>query len=167
MLFYFAVLKIIYLAVLQGFCNFGGGILACLIIGSILEYIGAVVLGESENFIVREIFFYFPGMLLQIIPLYIASAQYLALSESEMNFIMAVAIGWAGVLQAAVWFGNAFRGPGGFAVTYGASIVVLIVNAIFNAFMTYHALLIFNIVVGSLGLLVALIARLSLGSNME
>lgn len=167
MFVYFAILKIAMIAVLQGFCHFSGGILACLIIGSILEYIGAVLLGECENFVVREIIFYFPGMLLQIIPIYIASSQYLSLSESDMNFIMAVAIGWAGALQAALWFGNAFRGGAGFAVTYGVSIVVLVANAILNIFMSYHALLIFNFVIGSLGLLVALIARLALGSNME
>ena len=86
MFVYFTILKIAMIALLQGFCHFGGGILACLIIGSVLEYIGAVLLGECENFVVREILFYFPGMLLQIIPIYIVSAQYLALSESEMNF---------------------------------------------------------------------------------
>ena len=167
MFVYFTILKIAMIALLQGFCHFGGGVLASLIIGSVLEYIGAVLLGECENFVVREILFYFPGMLLQIIPIYIVSAQYLALSESEMNFIMAIAIGWAGVLQAALWFGNAFRGAAGFAVTYGASIVVFIVNAILNIFMSFHALLVFNFVIGSLGLLVAVIARLALGSNME
>ena len=58
MFVYFTILKIAMIALLQGFCHFGGGILACLIIGSVLEYIGAVLLGECENFVVREILFY-------------------------------------------------------------------------------------------------------------
>lgn len=166
MLFAFAIVKIVVIVILQCFCKLSGGQLTCLIIGSILEYLGAVLLGDWENFIVRELFYY-AGILLQVIPMYIVSSRYLALPNEQMNFIKAIALGWVCVSQLAVWIGNAFEGAGGFIFVLSASIVYFILGAILNALCSLHTLLVTSFVIGSIALGVTVLLRLILGSNME
>lgn len=166
-IFDFIVLKIVTISVLSSYCDFSGGVIACLIIGSILEFIGAVALGDSDVGFVREFVFYIPGMLLQFIPILVLSVGWLSVSEYGLNFMKAIAIGWAGINQLVLFFQNGESGMVGFSATYGVTIGALIVNWILSNFISLHSLLVLNFIVGVIAILIAGIARIALGSNMD
>lgn len=166
MFVYFALLKAILIAVLQGFCHFSGGILACLIIGSVLEWLVSVLMGDVDNVFIREVLYY-ASVLLQVVPMFVVSAGYLSRAEDDLNFIMAIALGWVCVVQTVLWFANGFEGAAGFAYCYSATVIVLIAEAILNAAFSLHTLLVVNFVIAAIALAVIIIARLAMGSNME
>ena len=163
------ILKGIIFIVLNSYCEFSGGTLFWLILGAILEFICSVAMGEWEDgVIVREIL-NLGAILMQVIPLFVLAIEYLKLPNGSLNFIMSVAFGWMSIVQLVVWFANAYEGMMGIFASYGASVVILIVNAIIRALfsMTYHGLLVLNFVVGIIAVIIMILARLALGSNME
>lgn len=165
----YVLLKGIIIAVMSSFCDFSGGTLFWIILGAILEFIASVAMGDMEDTsLVREIF-NLGAVLMQLIPLFVLAIEYLKFPEGRLNFIMSVAFGWMSIMQLVIWFGNAFEGMAGVYTSYGASIAVLIINAIIRLLfdMTYHGLLVFNFVIGIIAVIIIVIARIALGSNME
>ncbi len=167
MLGMFAALKLIMFVVIQIYCKLPVFVLILMILGAVFEYVSAIAMDDYDNTFVREFIIYLPSILLQVLPIYIVSFGYLGLADGKLNFIMAVAAGWVTIVQAILWFINGFEGLSAFAYTYGASIIILVVNAILSSFMALPTLLVVNLVLGAISMLVITIARFKLGSNME
>lgn len=165
----YGLLKGIIIAVMSSFCDFTGGTLFWIILGAILEFIASVAMGDVEDAsLIREIF-NLGAVLMQLIPLFVLSIEYLKFPEGRLNFIMSVAFGWMSIMQLVLWFANAFEGMGGAFISFGSSILILIINAIIRLLfdMTYHGLLVFNFVIGIIAVIIIVLARIALGSNME
>ncbi len=163
------ILKGIIFAIMGSFCEFSGGVWFWLILGALIEFICSVAMGEWEDGgIIRELL-YIGALLMQILPLFILSIGYLKLPNGSLNFIMAVAFGWMSIMQLVLWFANAFEGAIGIFYSYGASVVILVANAIIRWIfqMSYHGLLVLNFVLGIIAVVIMIIIRLALGSNME
>lgn len=162
----FLIFKGIMLALFSVICGMSTGLLVCCVFGVLFEGIAAHLLADSDATFIRELLYY-AGVLMQIIPYIIMSVPFFTASDNDMNFLKAIAIGWGCLIIAVGWFANGFDGSGSFAYYYGASLGALAVEGILYAIMSMHALLIVNTVVAALAVVVIIICRFAIGSNME
>lgn len=160
--------KAVKILLLIFLCQIGGGVIACLIIGALLEAFTIITLDDRGNLVFKEILYY-GGLLLQIVPLFVISAQFLSLPNSEMNLIHAISVGWIGLECVVCWFLTGYKGMVGLGYLYGFSVLYIIAMALINVMCgyNYHGLLIANIVIAAVGCAVIVLARLIKGSNME
>lgn len=150
-------------------CGVGIEILVCYTIGVILEFIVAFFMSEVTDLsFVKEIIYYL-GLLLETIPLFVLTFQNLSLFNSDLNYWMASILAMVSVQNVCCWFGNAYEGKGSF--TYGLSGVAVsaIVMAVLMPLLgrNFHTLSIVSLVIGFVSIVIMVVARLKLGSNMD
>ena len=163
----YLVAKGIVIGISAYFCELNAAVLACVIVGAIIEGIIALLLEDYDYTVAKEVV-YFASILLQIVPMFIVTIQMFSLPEKNLNFMMAIILGWFGVMTVIDWFSNAFDGPVFFAYYYGAAIGFFAVEGILFAIIeSYHTLLIVNMVIFCIAIIAVIIARLKLGSNVE
>ncbi len=165
----FLFIKGVILGLIAWTCNVGAALLTCLIIGTILEGIASILLGENDDdsiLILKEIMYYV-GLLLQLVAIFVVTVPMFSLPKKEINFMMAIAVGWIGIIAAVGWFAGAMEGVTLFAYYYGVSIGFLAVEGILYAIMGTYPLLIVNTVLACIAIIVIIVARIKLGSNLE
>lgn len=165
----FIIIRGIVIAITAWACKIGAALLACLIIGAILEGIASILLADFDEKIVLKEIMYYGGMLLQLIAALIVTIQMLSLPMKEVSFLMAIPVGFTGVLSAVGWFANGFEGEASIGYYCSAAIITMGVEGLlYGILMTNtHRLLIANIVLAGISVIVIIIARLKMGSNLE
>lgn len=161
------VLKGIIIAVIAVFCRLSGIALALLIVGAVMEAVAAQLLGEVSICLAFKEILYYAGLLMQIITMVVVSVPFFSLSDSDMNFIKAIALGWLCITAFGVWLANGNEGAGGYLVSYGVSVGVLIIDGLLSAMMSLGTLLIVNTVFAGIAVALIVICRLAMGSNLE
>lgn len=165
----FIILRGVIVAIIAWACKVGAALLACLIIGTILEGIASILLGEVDEWLVFKEIMYYGGLLLQLIAMLIVTIPMYSLPQKEISFLMAVSFGMIGILSAVGWFANGFEGVASIGYYYGATAITVGVEGILYGIMmtNTHTLVIANTVLVGISIIVILIARLKMGSNLE
>lgn len=163
----FIILKAIIFTIIGVFGGLSGWMLALVIIGTLLEAVASIFLGDTDKPVLRNILYY-AGLLMQVVPIIVMTVPYYTMSEEKLNFIDAVSIGLIFVNIAVTWFANGFEGWIAPAYMYGGTIIYFVVAAILYAIVgSLHALLIACTVLSGLAVGAIIIGLIVLGNNME
>ena len=168
----YLISKAVFVAIIALFCGLPGWAIFLMAVGVLLVCVAAVALGDLERKAKLRETFYYSGLLLQVVPLLILTIGYLELSDDEIGWFKAIALGFLGVLLTICWFADGIDGKFGYLRTYSEAGTILIVEGILTAICSaavnqYRTLTIINLVAFALCVVIVIIARLTKGSNME
>jgi hypothetical protein len=159
------IVKVVLVILFHFYCGMSGGLIACYIIGAVLEGIATDLMTDVENAVLRGILYY-PGILLQLIAAWVITVPCYSMSADSLKFMQAIALGVTYILIVVGWFATGYEGEGA-AYYYTALVIALFVEGLLSALMNLRVLLIINTVLAAIATVAIVIARIKLGSNLE